>query len=73
MTLLLPPTGDTPRNTAQAVNQALKGKLNSVGVATLAAATSTSKETIAHAIPENSACDLPVAAVALLRAQPARQ
>lgn len=39
----------------------------------LAAATSAAKETVAHAIPENSACDLPLSVVASLRAQPARQ
>jgi hypothetical protein len=39
----------------------------------LAAATQAAKETILHAIPENSACDLPVSVVASLRAQPARQ
>jgi hypothetical protein len=45
MTLLLPPSGDTPRNVATAVNQALKGKLNAVGAVTLAAGTGT---TVVH-------------------------
>lgn len=35
MTNLLPPEGDTPRNVATAINQALKGKLNSTGAVTL--------------------------------------
>jgi hypothetical protein len=39
----------------------------------LAAHTAQAKEAIAHAVPSNSACDLPAAAVGVLRAQPARQ
>lgn len=35
MTLLLPPAGGSPRDVATAVNQALKGKLNSIGTVTL--------------------------------------
>ena len=37
MTLLLPPQGGTPRDAANAINQALKGKINCVGTVTLAA------------------------------------
>jgi uncharacterized protein HemX len=39
----------------------------------LAANTDKAKEAIAHAVPPNSACDLPAAAIGVLRAQPARQ
>ncbi len=37
MTTLLPPSGGSPRDVALAVNQALKGKINSVGTVTLTA------------------------------------
>jgi hypothetical protein len=38
----------------------------------LATITAQAKEQISHAIPPNSACDLPAAAIRLLNAQPAR-
>ncbi len=37
MTLLLPPEGGGPPEVASAINQALKGKINSVGTVTLTA------------------------------------
>lgn len=47
MTLLLPPGGGSQRDTATAVNQALKGKINSVGSVTLTAGAATT--TVANA------------------------
>lgn len=41
MTNLLNPSGDTPQKVAVAVNQALKGKVNSVGSVTLTAGAAT--------------------------------
>lgn len=40
--------------------------------AKLSAAAGAAKENIAHAISQNTSCDLPAAAVSLLNAQPAR-
>lgn len=39
----------------------------------LAGTTAKAKEAIAHAVPPDPACDIPAAAVGVLRAQPARQ
>lgn len=45
MTSLLPPGGGTPRDVATAVNNALKGKLNSTGTVTLTANAATTTVT----------------------------
>lgn len=45
MTRLLPPTGADPRDIIVAVNQALKGKINSCGTVTLTAGAATTTVT----------------------------
>lgn len=52
MTLALPPAGGTPRQVSEAVNQALRGKLNSVDRVTLTA--SAASTTVANAFVSKS-------------------
>lgn len=75
MTQLLPPGGGSPRDTATAVNQALKGKINSVDRVTLTAnaATTTvnnafvSKSSVIVLVPETANASA-IAAPYVLRA-----
>lgn len=52
MTKLLAVEGDTPRNVSVAVNQALKGKINSFGTVTLTA--SAASTTVNNALVSNT-------------------
>ena len=65
-------TGYTARLKAQAARGDQLAAALAQSRTQLAASAAAAKETISHAVSTNSVCDLPAAAVAMLRAQPAR-